>query len=221
MISPGQVLKVTGATRERLGDIIAEQLDDYETTYTDYFKDISIWWDWHNAVPLHKNKDFPFKGASNLVVPLIKMHAKGMVANLLGKIFGPNGRIVFGRTENEDADGERKAKDLARFWNWAANNNDFDFKTPIVDYINELVPIGSAVMGVSWQIDQRLVYGEDGKTPRSIIARQGPHYEHIPRERIMWDTISQVARALENVNGQLGVGREVEGFEPAPGWDIE
>jgi len=131
-IVPGQILKVTGATRERLGDILAAQLDDYETTYSDYFADIAVWWDWHNAVPLHKEKNFPFKGASNLVVPLIKLHAKGMVSSLLAKVFGPNGRIIFGRTENEDEDGERKAKDLARFWNWAARGNDFDFKTPII-----------------------------------------------------------------------------------------
>src|SRR5262245_30453134 len=101
---------------------------DQERTYKPLLEDIGVWWSWYEAKPTMKDRDWPFKNASNLIVPLIKVMADGLVNRLFGMVFAAGNRIWSARTENEDL--EKHAKEVVRLCNWGADDNDFNLKVP-------------------------------------------------------------------------------------------
>ena len=199
MILPGQVLNLNPRDLEALGVQCSEVIDDYESTYSQLFSDIVLWWKWHDAEPRLKTKNWPFANASNIVVPLIAAMSDALVARLYGSIFGQTGKIWMGKTLNEGS--EDVVNEVVRFINWAGNNNDFNFRLSIYDWLSELVPIGSSVLECNWRNDVRMAFASQGRgSGRNIVAKpvrfaRGPNFEHVPREQILWDTAVSIGEA--------------------------
>jgi hypothetical protein len=199
MIQPGQIIKLNDDDLKSLGGGISEIIDDYENAYRPLFDDIRVWWKWHDAVPRLKVKNFPFANSSNLVVPLIQIMSDAMVARVYGSIFSTSRKIWIGKTENELL--ESQVNNVIRWINWAANDNDFNFRTAIYDWLSELVPIGSSVLALKWRDDVRSAFARQGSRKSSkIISRpvmfaHGPLFEHVPREQILWDTSVPIQEA--------------------------
>jgi hypothetical protein len=199
MLFPGQVIELNDRDLEALGIEVSRIVDDYETTYAPLFNDLTIWWKWHDAVPRQKTKSWPFLNASNIVVPLIEALSDSLVARLYGSIFGQTGRIWMGKTLNENE--QDKVNEVIRFINWAANNNDFNYRLSIYDWLSELVPIGSSVLEANWRNDVRMAFASQGRgKSRNIVAQpvrfaRGPNFEHVPREQILWDTAVPISEA--------------------------
>ena len=198
MFTPGQSIQVSDKSAEFLGKVLVERISDLEDTYRGYFDDIRVHWSWYEATPLHKTKDFPFKNASNIVVPLIQGQTDAMVNQLFGMVFAGGDRIWAGRTENEAL--RKHVRDIMRFLNWAGQGNDFDFRSSIYEWISELVPIGSSVLALNWREDIRPIFvGKKGTDFRTIQYARGPIYEHAPREQWLWDTTFPISEAPEVV----------------------
>lgn len=194
MLIPGQSIKVSASARERLAESISEMIDSLEWEYQRYFDDIRVWWDWYDAKPKSAHKNFPFVGASNIIVPLIKGQSNAMVNHFYNTIFGAGERIWLGRTQNEEL--QQHVRDIVRFINWAANGNDFDFKGPVNEWLDELVVIGQSVLTINWRSDIRPVYADTkGRKAQMITYRRGPIFEHIPRQQILWDTAYRIGDA--------------------------
>jgi hypothetical protein len=181
---------------EFLGSGLTEMIADLERMHDRYFKDIKTWWKWYEAIPRHETKNWPFRNASNLVVPLIQQQSLALINRLSGMVFSNDNRVWMARTENTVV--EDIMQQWMRYQNWAANGNTFDLKTAIVDGLMELVPIGETVWALNWQRDERAVFtggrGRDLQVQRVLFGR-GPIVEHVPREQMLWDPAFRVADA--------------------------
>jgi hypothetical protein len=178
-----------------LGHRLSELVFDLEAENANYFKDIRLWWEWYEGVPLTPRRADPWDGASNVVVPLIRIHADGISARTENTIFAADD-LWTARTWNDSA--HDIAHDTARFINWGADDNEFDIYTPSSSWINELTVLGSSVIGLNWTRNKRMQFvpGEGGRpTPTEFTTHQGPCFTHIPREQILWKSAQPLAEA--------------------------
>lgn len=194
MILPGQDISknLSAKVLEGLGVEINLVIDDLERQYQPLFKDIAIWWRNYEAIPKTPGaKNYPFKGASNVVVPMIQIMTDAAVNRAYASIHGHGRRIWTANTENEQF--ERPVKDVGRWINHAGNNNDFNMRLVAYDWLFEMHALGSSVVGLNWRKDQRWVYAPEAKGSKALKAvpvqfARGAYPEHIPRENILWDT---------------------------------
>lgn len=192
MLEPGQVIRLDKSASRQLGRRLGRLVEDLETEYrTLLTQDIPTWWRNYYAIPRVKGlKTFPFKGASNVVIPFIQLQSDALISRTYSSMFGTGERIWGARTEREDL--ARQAKNVARWANDSARR--FDYKLTFYDWLAELVPIGSSVVGLRYAKDlRRVFYGNqstEGKAPKSgwVEMSRGCRLEHIPREQILWDT---------------------------------
>ena len=195
-IRPGQTLKISEKDQDDLGACLFDLIVQRERDHAPLFADMAVWWDWYEAKPRFKRKDFPFKDASNVIVPLIQFQSDQLVNQLYGSIFSAGRRVWNARTENEAL--IQHTRDVVRFLNWAANDNDFDLKIPLHDMLQEMVVVGSSVIAMNWQTDVRhVVSGQRGEKLQAAPISYGgsPVYEHVPREQILWDTAYSIGNA--------------------------
>lgn len=189
MIFPGDSIPITDKVREGLGTELSQSIDDLESQYSNLFRDIGIHWKWYEATPVTSGpKNFPFKGASNIVVPLIQIMVDNYVNRAYAALFANRERTWAVRTEREDL--EREVKDVGRWLNWASNDNDFSIRLPAYDQLLEQAVTGSSVVALNWRQDVRWAYVGKGKKLRAEQVRyaRGAFPEHVPREQILWDT---------------------------------
>ena len=197
---PGQVIHLPEADLRALEKHIEREITSLETRYSDYFKRLKVWWRWYEATPRMKQKNWPWQGASNIVVPLIQIMSDSLIARAFNSVFGAGERVWMARTENEA--NTAVARDVVRYQNWQANGNDFDFRLSVYDTFSELYPIGSSVMALNWRDDQRFLYapGGTGKSFSKSVAQpvsfgRGPVIESAPRENYLWDTAFNIGDA--------------------------
>jgi hypothetical protein len=198
MITPGTAIPIPKGDRDEIAEILCMRHKALEREHKQLFADIKVWWEWYEAKPRSKTKDQPFKDASNLVVPLIQLMSDSLVNRLFGNVFTGGRRVWMAKTENEDL--MPLTKDVVKFLNWAAADNDFDLQEPIMDWITEFIVIGSSVMALNWQVKQQNLFrkGPDGKAqPTRVTTGQGPLLEHVPREQILWNTDFTIGDAPE------------------------
>jgi hypothetical protein len=193
MILPGQDLSkgLSKQTLTGLGVEVGLVIDDLENQYHGLFGDIAIWWKNYEAIPKTPGpKNYPFKGASNVVVPMIQIMVDAAVNRAYASIHGHGRRLWTAQSENEKF--ERPVKDVGRWINHAGNNNDFNMRLVAYDWLLEMHAIGSSVLGLNWRKDQRWVYAPtrgSGKLQAvPVHFARGAYPEHIPRENILWDT---------------------------------
>jgi hypothetical protein len=199
-ILPGQVINLNDADLAVLEKHIEREITNLETQYSEFFDKLKIWWRWYEAAPRMKAKNFPFQGASNIVVPLIHIMCKSLLARTLNTLFGAGDRVWMARTENEE--NTARARDMVRYMNWQANGNDFDLRMAAYDAFYEMYPIGSTVLALNWRDDQRFVYapGRRNNVFSKSVAQpvsfgRGPIVESSPRETYLWDTAFNIGDA--------------------------
>ena len=217
MITPGQTIDVPEEDRDALGNCLFDLILQRERDAAPFFQDMAIWWDWYEAKPRFKRKDFPFKDASNVIVPLIQFQSDQLVNQLYGSIFSAGRRIWNARTENEAL--LQHTRDVVRFLNWAANDNDFDLKIPFYDMVQEMVVVGSSVIAMNWNTDNRTVAAEGDKLDAVPVRfGSGPLFEHVPREQIMWDTSYAIGDAPDIEREYHYSWSEIAALGQANGW---
>ena len=197
-ITPGQVIRLGDDDLKALGNRVSNMITDLENVYAPYFKDLAVWWNWYEAVPRSDKKNFPFAGASNIIVPVSKTMSDALVARTYSKIFGAGNKIWTVSTENEGK--EEVARNMVRYLNWQARN-DFSMRAFVYDWLTELFPIGSSVGCIAWREDVRTMFmnqkGRKGGKIKTeeVMFRRGPVIEHTPREFMLWDTAHRIADA--------------------------
>jgi hypothetical protein len=200
VIIPGEILtkRLNEQDAKSLGAELYEIVDQLEQEYAPYFKAVAEWWKWYEAVPRTETKNFPFKNASNVVVPFIKQQVDAAVSRTFST-FTRTDRIWMTRTENSN--NEKLANNVARRINWGARGNDFDYKLFLYDYISELYPIGQACAAINYRSELRPVFFGRGTNNRATLKqrlvefKRGPILEHVPREQMLWDTRFPIADA--------------------------
>lgn len=167
--------------------MLQELAVDLENQHSPLLKNINTWWDWLEAKPAVERRTDPWDGASNIVIPLIRMHSDAIKARFQNTIFAVPDLWTF-RTRNEEI--EDIARNTTDFLNWAADDNEFDLFTPSTQCLDEAVPIGSSVAMLNWTSRRRQIFVPGEKRPKvkSIELGRGPLITHIPREQVLWQT---------------------------------
>jgi hypothetical protein len=193
-LTPGTPLTMSEDERAKLGNYLVELGNDLERSHSDLLSNIDALWDLYEAKPLQKRRTDPWDGASNIVVPLIRLHSDAIKARWQNIIFAAPDLWTF-RCRNEDL--TETARGTTDFINWASDDNEFDVYTPHVSAFDEAVPIGEGVTMLGWSSRKRFIFtpADGGKpTAQSVEMGRGPYLKHIPREQILW----QVGRPVQD-----------------------
>jgi len=202
LIFPGDRLmgRMSADAVQALGLDLRDLIHDMEAEHAPRIRAMAVWWKWYEAIPREKEKSFPFKGAANVVVPLIGITCDALASRSLSQATAAAPTYWITRTENESR--TVVARNMARYINWQADGNDFSLKHVLSDQLLETYVTGRSVAALHYRRDVRPMFF--GRTPlkgRGRLARQaitfsrGPLVEHVPGEHILWDLRHRIGDA--------------------------
>lgn len=180
-------------TSRVLGSHLLGYLRETQQENTPTFRAIAAWWKWYSAEPRAKQKNFPFTGASNVVVPTIGITVDALTSRSLAQLTAAAPNYWSTRTENETR--AVTARNMARYINWQADGNDFSFKHVLAACLPEMYVTGRTVMALHYRRDTRpMFFGRDGGPLQwqPVTFARGPLVEHVPREFVLWDTRQRI-----------------------------
>tara|TARA_R110002020_G_scaffold68553_10_gene179374 strand:- start:4521 stop:6476 length:1956 start_codon:yes stop_codon:yes gene_type:complete len=211
-------IKVSAESRENLGNWVGARLTRLEEAHSDFFNDIQVYWEWYEAESATKQKNFPWPGASNIVLPVIATACDSLIAQLYATIFS-HGKLASARTLNESL--KEHVQPVVDFMNWAADN-EYNAHAAVHDWITELVVIGESVIAPRWDRKERWVLRPNGSSkPEKVQIGRGPLWEHIPRHRALWEP-GQTIEESEIFSRQAYMSySQVASMAQTGGWDKE
>lgn len=183
-IEPGRDVDLDREDRERLGKRLVELASDLEAQHSPFIRNIEVWWEWYEGRPAVTERNDPWQGASNIIIPVIQYTADALKARCQNTVFATAPDVIISRTKNPLL--RDIARDTAEFFNWAADDNEFDLRTPSISYIDEMVIVGRATLYQKWASRQRYVLSPSTGKPTLVNLGSGPIYEHIPAEALLW-----------------------------------
>ena len=187
---------MSAETSRALGDQLTGVLREYQQETAPKLRAIAAWWNWYAAIPKQKVKNFPFAGASNVVVPLIGITVDALTSRSLAQLTAAAPAYWSTRTENESR--AVVARNMARYINWQGDGNDFSFKHVLANGLPELYVTGRTVKAIHYRRDVRpFFFGRDnGRLQwQPVTFARGPLVEHVPREFMLWDTRCRIGDA--------------------------
>jgi len=192
-ISPGDNLPLSEPDREKLGHELSDLVADFENQQRLRLRNIHVQWSWYEAKPLLETRSDPWEGASNIVVPIIRTAADATAARYYSATLG-TGKIWVGSTQNDEF--EDYVIPVQDFLNQVARR-EMHLESAIRDGIYEMCVVGSAHWGLRWVQREKVIFTPGTKgTSRTkskpsrqrVILSRGPVLDHIPLERIIYDT---------------------------------
>lgn len=128
---------------------------------------------------MESRRSTPWPGASNLVVPLIRIHADTFAARVLGMIFGTHSLVVAKGYPTEYAEPLEKYLNFKAVYQWKA----YQFAK---NWMNTGLKSGTSICRASWVEDKSIsiMPGEDGASysEEEVIHYLGPRYSITPFE---------------------------------------
>lgn len=197
MLNPGEQLNLSPEDSEKLGHELADIIHDFEMQHRLRLRNIHVHWSRYEARPAVEHRSDPWEGASNIVVPIIRTAADATAARYYSATLG-TGKIWVGRTDNDEF--EPFVSPVQDFLNLVARR-EMHLESAIRDGIYEMCVIGTTHWGLRWVVRERTVFvpGSPGskKAPKRqrVTLSRGPVIEHIPLERILYDTTYTVGEA--------------------------
>jgi len=138
---------------------------------------------WQEAYDAPRNeeaKDFPFAGAADITVPVIKETVNTLTAQLTQSILTPSPRWV---VKTDNAGWKTFAGTIERFLDRAARE-DMKMDKNLEVWILEAVKYGTAILQVTYERVSRnvMMHSRDGKTawPETRPVREGPTVYNVP-----------------------------------------
>jgi hypothetical protein len=202
LIFPGQRLvgRMQSDALRTLGAELRDLVTELEQEAAPRLRALAVWWKWYEAVPRSQEKNFPFVGAANVVVPLIGITCDALTSRSLAQATAAAPSYWSARSENELR--ARVARNMARYINWQADGNDFSLKHVLADMLLETYVTGRGVCALHYRRDVRpMFFGRTppGGTPRisraPVTFHRGPLVEHVPQEHVFWDLRHRIGDA--------------------------
>jgi hypothetical protein len=108
----------------------------------------------YRARPIDMVKEFPFHGASNLVIPVMATDTDTLFSRLMGLLFEQPGlwTVSARRPEMEEI-----APRLEEFLTWA-QENECEMQGPVGDYLLDLMKLGTGILKERYDRQQKKVY---------------------------------------------------------------
>lgn len=190
VIVPGQRLPFDKEQRRKLSMYMEDIIQPAMQQHAQLVKRIQLYWEWHSCRPAVETRSTPFVGSSNIIYPLIKMHAGSIQARRFLSLL-PTHDVWASASRNEKwADISRTVVD---FVNHEADDNAFDLRTPMNDALLEgtVTPDGIVALQYGDRVRHRFMPGE--RRPRTVVMQQGPHLFPVPRAQILWQADRSLA----------------------------
>ena len=136
------------------------------------------------AEPALKEKQFPFKGAANLIIPLTAIAIEAVHASVMQRLFSQNQQTIATAMSNTWAEVK---DDLERYLDWELDEQRIDFKGNLESSILEIEKLGTGVARVGfekrirWAIQD--INGEEVEFP--VTIKRGPTLDSIPVSRFI------------------------------------
>lgn len=185
MIISGESLSFSVEDLDTLGKEVCKILTGLEDQSDDLMKGIQKAWSWYEAEKLSERKSTPWPDASNVVIPIIQIHADATQARYLA-LLKASENIWVAKTNNEEFAASKLDIEIPKFLNWAARN-EFDFDTPTSDMILELIVTGTGVLTLGWEERVSFVMVPGEKKAQPMMLKRAPLVEYIPGEDSLWD----------------------------------
>lgn len=200
LVFPGQQLvgRMGADSVRALGHDLRDLVLDLEREHSPLLRAVGVWWKWYEATPRDQEKLFPFKGASNVVVPLIGITCDALASRSLAQATAAAPTYWTGRSENEER--ARMARNMGRLLNWQADGNEFSIKHVLGDQFLEMYVTGRGAAAINYRREVRpFFFGRTngGRPPRRdmVTFHRGPLVEHVPNEHLLWDRRLRVGDA--------------------------
>lgn len=182
---PGQIpaALMTPSMREEIQSFLIDELSTAEGERSGFMRNVARWQEAYAAPMSEKPKHFPIYNASNLIMPVIKESVNTLTAQLVQATDTARPRWIF--------------KDLAKEWDPfidsvekfldMASDRDMNLSVPFTDWIVECGQLGTSLLEVPWEVDERKIYkyDETGKRcyPSRVILKDGPDPRHVPLQK--------------------------------------
>lgn len=190
VIVPGQPIKFDTEQRRKLAlhmeDIIGPAMQQHAA----YVRRVNLYWDWYAAKPLAETRSTPFQNSSNIIFPLIKMHAGSIQARRFLSLL-PTHDVWASASRNEKW--SEISRTVVDFVNHEADDNAFDLRTPMNDVLLEgtVAPHGILALQYGDRVRHRFLPGE--RRPRTVVMQKGPHLFPVPSTQILWQADRSLA----------------------------
>lgn len=219
MITPGVPLTFSKEDKESLGREVCSILGDLERQYDKKLERVRKAWSWYEAEKLSERKTHPWPGASNVVIPIVQIHADATHARYI-LLLKSHENVWVGKTRNEDFSRLGLDREIPRFLNWSASN-EFDFDTPTNDWMLEIIVADDGVLTLGWEERTAMVILPREKKAQEVLIKSGPALEHIPRENCLWDTNYRAWDAPVFAKRSLLTWSDLVGAADKAEWDWE
>lgn len=149
---------------------------------------------WERALRLYdgkrEEKNHPWKGASNIHIPLVAVHASAIHARFMTTLFTPE---PFWRVKAKAPDLQDFSRQATEYLDWS-RQNQFNFYTAVRDFAWDSIKLGIGVMKVTWQRIRgpEVRYVRNQKNGKLEIVEDevdifdGPRVEAIPPHKFVW-----------------------------------
>lgn len=157
----------------------------------EYIKKLARWQEVYDAPREEDAKKWPFKGAANLKVPVVKEVVNTLTSQLLQTILTPRPTWVL-RNLAEEWDPFKGL--LERFLDTAARR-EFDFNDVVEDWVLEGTKYGTSILEVGYDFEEQKRYiqsanGEEYIAKKEVV-KDGPELFNVPLEDFFTRTYEQ------------------------------
>jgi hypothetical protein len=172
----------------------------------------------YKRVPEHTQKDFPWPGASNVVVPLVQIVVDAIVARLMKSVFGVKQQFEVEVKSPKWEPMEKDIRDWCEFFFSVSGSRD-----RLRGIFYDLALYGEAIVKPMWVEKKRIMhqYDDTGQmVENEVLDYEGPVW-HTPAPADIidphgfddWDTLPWVAERLRFTKGTLIRDAEDLGYE--------
>jgi hypothetical protein len=217
MSEPAEALTLSDRNTEALESNVWDYLWDLDAQHTTLMSDIPIWWQWYEATPQVRTKTFPWRGASNVILPVIRTAVDSLVAQAYATIYSHN-KLFSAHSDNEGF--KDYIAPITEFMNWAGEH-EFEMSVPLLDWLIELHAIGESVLRLEWRRQERWVRVPGSTQPIRASLNRGPIVSHVPRHQMLWDVGKTIDDAEVVSRQALLTFSDMARHAQFDGWDPE
>src|SRR5574342_200607 len=177
MSFPGAPVPFSSRQREEMIKWIEEELRDALIVTQDREQCLKECICLYLAEPPTKVKNFPWKGAANIVIPLIGITVDSIVARIVNTIFATE---PFWRVTALSKDYIQHARTCEDFLDWS-RKTEFEWYKAVKTWVIEVVQCGTSWIKTPWEIEDYPTWqpNRSGGFDPYIITRKRPNPQHV------------------------------------------
>ena len=174
MPTPGAPLSITETELSKLGDWLNEELEEALLPHSELEEELAENHDIYMAEPKQKVKTFPWRGAANIVIPLVGITTDSIIARIVNTIFGVD---PFWTVRPLHKDFVPMAKPVEDFMDWS-RKVEFPLYPEVKSWCIEVVQDGWGWLKCPWEV-RPYRYWDPEKNDYVTIKQRRPRPQHV------------------------------------------